>query len=151
MKSIYLISIRVVQRPCPTTLEFSFVCSPYMTCFRRLHGSSNVNVGIYAVYACRCKDVAVVGGGFLGTEVSLAMANRGMKVWQVYAEAAPLSRCCACFSCYIHLALAIVIVQSFVLFFNFFEGFLSSFLTRPTKNTNRLTSTASTPAVQRTV
>lgn len=42
----------------------------------------------------RCKDVAVVGGGFLGTEVSLAMANRGMKVWQVYAEAAPLSRYC---------------------------------------------------------
>lgn len=39
-----------------------------------------------------CREVAVVGGGFLGTEVSLAMANRGMKVWQVYAEAAPLSR-----------------------------------------------------------
>ena len=34
----------------------------------------------------------VVGGGFLGTEVSLALAAHGLRVSQVYAEPAPLSR-----------------------------------------------------------
>ena len=33
---------------------------------------------------------AVVGGGFLGTEVALALASRGFSVSQVYAEPAPL-------------------------------------------------------------
>ncbi len=33
----------------------------------------------------------VVGGGFLGTEVALALANRNVKVAQAYAEEAPLA------------------------------------------------------------
>ncbi len=33
----------------------------------------------------------VVGGGFLGTEVALALANRNIKVSQAYAEVAPLA------------------------------------------------------------
>ncbi len=33
----------------------------------------------------------VVGGGFLGTEVALALANRNVKVSQAYAEEAPLA------------------------------------------------------------
>lgn len=42
--------------------------------------------------ALGAKHVTVIGGGFLGTEVALAMARRGMKVSQVYAECAPLAR-----------------------------------------------------------
>ncbi len=36
-------------------------------------------------------EAIVVGGGFLGTEVALALANRNVKVSQVYAEEAPLA------------------------------------------------------------
>ncbi|CAM9392539.1 unnamed protein product [Chrysoparadoxa australica] len=38
------------------------------------------------------RHVTVVGGGFLGTEIALACAKRGMAVAQVYAETAPLCR-----------------------------------------------------------
>uniref|UniRef100_A0A7S2GEZ9 FAD/NAD(P)-binding domain-containing protein n=1 Tax=Octactis speculum TaxID=3111310 RepID=A0A7S2GEZ9_9STRA len=39
-----------------------------------------------------CGHVVVVGGGMLGTEVSSALASRGMRVSQVYAERVPLQR-----------------------------------------------------------
>ncbi|KAG5192132.1 putative apoptosis-inducing factor 1 [Tribonema minus] len=38
------------------------------------------------------EHATVVGGGFLGTEIALALSRRGVKVSQVYAEIAPLSR-----------------------------------------------------------
>ena len=38
------------------------------------------------------EHATVVGGGFLGTEMALALARRGIKVSQVYAESAPLCR-----------------------------------------------------------
>ncbi|CAM9722373.1 unnamed protein product, partial [Phaeothamnion confervicola] len=46
----------------------------------------------YIQEALDCRHVAVIGGGFLGTEIALALSRRGMKVSQVYAEAAPLCR-----------------------------------------------------------